>query len=163
MNGVVVGETESREALRGIAATCGLDLPLDRVLLLIAKEEYPKVDLQRYLGALDRLAERAQSLSADREDIPAAMGTTIFIEGGFRANAENYYDPKNSMLNEVLDRRLGIPITLSIIYMEVARRIGSRAVGVGFPGHFLVRHELGGDRSFLIDPYDKGAIIRRAD
>jgi regulator of sirC expression with transglutaminase-like and TPR domain len=155
-------ESESREALREIVER-GSDLPLDRVLLLIAKEEYPGVEIEAYLGALDRLALRAQSLMHQYDGLAGAIRQAIFIEGGFRGNGENYYDPKNSMLNEVIDRRLGIPITLSIIYMEVARRLGSRALGVGLPGHFLVRHELGEDCSILIDPFDQGAIIRRSD
>jgi regulator of sirC expression with transglutaminase-like and TPR domain len=146
-----------------LATTCGPSLPLDRVLLLIAKEEYPGVDIGRYLGTLDHFADRARSLSPGGDDLLAAMRTVIFIEGGFRGNGENYYDPRNSMLNEVIDRRLGIPITLSIIYMEVARRLESRVVGIGFPGHFLVRHEIDPERSILIDPFDKGAIVRRAD
>lgn len=140
----------------------GDDVPIDRFLLLIAKEEYPSVDVGRYLGMLDALADRALELSKDTGDLAKALTQTLFFEAGFKGNAKNYYDPKNSFLNEVIDRRLGIPITLSIVYMEVARRAGARAVGVGFPGHFLVRHDTG-SRSLLLDPFEKGALVGRTE
>jgi regulator of sirC expression with transglutaminase-like and TPR domain len=153
---------ESRQALEALAARVGDDLPLDRTLLLIAKEEYPQLEIDRYLEALDRWGARARHLEAECGDTAQALRQTLFLEGSFRGNSDNYYDPRNSMLNEVIDRRIGIPITLSIVYLEVAKRAGARAVGVGFPGHFLVRHEVG-SRSILIDPFAKGAIAHRAD
>ena len=82
----------------------------------------------------------------------------MFQEEGLRGNAGEYYDPRNSFLNEVLDRKIGIPITLSVIYIEVGRRLGLSLVGVGFPGHFLVKH-LGVDGEQILDPFVGGATL----
>lgn len=140
----------------------GDELPLDRTLLLIAKEEYPDLDVGRYTAFLERLADRALHHASDSGDLTRALTGAIFREAAFRGNKENYYDPKNSLLNAVIDRRLGVPITLSVVFMEVARRAGSHAVGIGFPGHFLVRVEAEG-RTVMIDPFERGQIVRRAD
>jgi regulator of sirC expression with transglutaminase-like and TPR domain len=82
-------------------------------------------------------------------------------EVGLRGNAEDYYDPRNSYLNEVLDRRLGIPITLALIYIEVGRRAGVPLDGVGFPGHFLLRHSL--HTQLVLDPFDRGRLLTMDD
>jgi regulator of sirC expression with transglutaminase-like and TPR domain len=86
----------------------------------------------------------------------------LFFTEGFRGNAEQYYDPCNSFLNAVLDRKLGIPITLSMVYIEVARRLSLPITGVGFPGHFLVKYVLS-DGEIIIDPFYRGAILTQAD
>jgi regulator of sirC expression with transglutaminase-like and TPR domain len=86
----------------------------------------------------------------------------LFDEGGFRGNEDHYYDPRNSFLNEVLDRRLGIPITLSVLFLAVARRLGLRAEGVALPGHFLVRADAAG-RELFVDPYRRGAVLTAED
>lgn len=151
-----------REELCALIETFGEELPLDRALLLIAKEEYPDLEVGRYTSFLDRLADRALHQASDSGDMTRALTEAIFREANFRGNKENYYDPRNSLLNAVIDRRLGIPITLSIIFMEVARRAGSHAVGIGFPGHFLVRCEADG-RTVMLDPFERGALVRRAD
>lgn len=180
-------EPKSRDELRAIVAIAGDELPLDRVLLHIAQEEYPDLSVDQYLGRLDALARAVRVRAGATGNVVAALRDELFGAAGFRGNEQNYYDPKNSMLNEVIDRRLGIPITLAIVYLEVARRVGTRAVGVGFPGHFLVRHELDPDddavqseggsggarvaspitafegRALLIDPFARGATVRRAD
>jgi regulator of sirC expression with transglutaminase-like and TPR domain len=89
-----------------------------------------------------------------------AMKVVLFREEGFRANEADYYDPRNSFLNEVLDRRLGIPITLSILYVEVARRVGLELLGVGFPGHFLVKcPAVGATPDLFIDPFNGGDVL----
>jgi len=134
--------------------------------LLIAKEEYPDIDTSRYVARLDALAARAQEAVGRAGPNPFAvidaLNVFLFEEQGFRGNRENYFDPRNSYLNEVLDRRRGIPITLSVVYMEVGRRLGFPLEGVGFPGHFLVRHT-GDDRNILIDPFHGGAILVAED
>jgi regulator of sirC expression with transglutaminase-like and TPR domain len=84
----------------------------------------------------------------------------LFEERGFRGNAQDYYDPRNSFLNEVIDRQLGIPITVSVVYIEVARRIGLPLQGVGLPGHFIVKHTNPTGDIFL-DPFNKGCILSR--
>ncbi len=130
--------------------------------LLIAKEEYPDIDTGLYLARLDALAARAHGAVERAGGNPFAvidaLNVFLFEEQGFRGNMENYFDPRNSYLNEVLDRRRGIPITLSLVYLEVGRRLGLSLEGVGFPGHFLVRHT-GNDREILIDPFHEGEIL----
>ena len=99
----------------------------------------------------------------ERADAPvAALNHFVFNELGFAGNAEHYYDPRNSFLNEVLDRKLGIPITLSVVYLEVAARVGFAVQGVGFPGHFLVKH-VAGDRTVFVDPFNGGELLSADD
>jgi regulator of sirC expression with transglutaminase-like and TPR domain len=155
-------ESSHREELRALVEAHGENLPLDRTMLMLAREEYPDIKLGQYLSALDRLSDRVRVRGTQMTNPQRAISEILFVEEGFRGNADQYYDPKNSLLNDVLDRRLGIPITLSIVYMEVARRNGSDVVGIGFPGHFLVRHQLE-RRSVLVDPFNGGMVVRRAD
>src|SRR6059058_5909696 len=116
--------------------------PLDvaELALALARDEYPDLDVTRYVGELDRLADgvRPRLRGGLREQV-SALGTWLFEEQGFRGNATDYYDPRNSYLNEVLDRRTGIPITLSVVTISVAQRAGLEVVGVGLPGHFIVK------------------------
>jgi len=138
---------------------------LAEATLLIAKEEYPDLDLAAYLARLDDMGADVRRRVGPIEDpqcLVAELGEYLFRCLGFRGNADNYYDPKNSFLNEVLDRRMGIPITLSAVYMEVARRIGLRLHGVGMPGHFLVKHA-GPCDEIVIDPFGGGRIVSAAD
>lgn len=133
---------------------------LARAALLIAAEEYPQLAVEPYLRRLDALAERVR----DRLSNEAAplivlqeLNRVLFQDEALRGNQEAYYDPRNSFLNDVLDRRLGIPITLSVIQLEVGWRLGLPLAGVGFPGHFLVRFE-GETTTLLVDPFDAGRI-----
>jgi regulator of sirC expression with transglutaminase-like and TPR domain len=138
---------------------------LAEATLLIAKEEYPDLDVASYLTRLDAMSAEVQRLADDSLDprrLIAALNEHLFQQLGFRGNAENYYDPKNSFLNEVLDRRTGIPITLSTLYLEVGRRIGLPVHGVGMPGHFLVKCA-GRDEEIVIDPFNAGGILSDAD
>jgi regulator of sirC expression with transglutaminase-like and TPR domain len=138
---------------------------LAEAALLIAAEEYPRVEVEvdLYLEKLDRFGDlaRAQANSASSAvDLIAAVNFTLFEELGFRGNRGSYYDPRNSFLNEVIDRRIGIPITLTVVYIEVAKRIGFPIKGVGMPGHFIAKHEAeSGD--FLIDPFNDGRLLGR--
>ena len=98
---------------------------LAEAALLIATEEYPRLNVAAYLDKLDRIADIARdriALAVDVSDYISAMNATLFEDYGFQGNRDNYYDPRNSFLNEVIDRRIGIPITLSVLYIEVARR-----------------------------------------
>jgi regulator of sirC expression with transglutaminase-like and TPR domain len=131
--------------------------------LLIALDEYPALDIQKYLREIDAMA------SVIRSEIDFSVGTRtmetieklnrfLFRSKGFRGNTEDYYDPRNSYLNEVLERRLGIPITLSLVFMEVGKRLGLRLEGVGMPGHFIVKCLHNGWEVF-VDPFNQGEIL----
>jgi regulator of sirC expression with transglutaminase-like and TPR domain len=139
--------------------------PLADAALAVAEEEYPGLDTGRYLRQLDDLAREVNARLEGRRDaatILRCLRAVLFDEARFRGNADAYYDPRNSFLNEVLDRRLGIPITLGILYMEVAARVGLTLHGVGFPGHFLVKH-VAGERETFIDPFHGGEILSADD
>ena len=135
-------------------------IDLGRAALSIAQPEYPRLDFAAYLGRINDLAlevvERAGT-DADAFRSIAALNFVLFQRHGFRGNRDNYYDPKNSFLNEVIERRTGIPITLSVLYMEVAARIGLTVDGVGFPGHFMVKADADGNQ-VVIDPFNSGDI-----
>src|SRR6187455_1048410 len=134
-------------------------LDLARACLLIAQDAYPALDVERYLGDIERMAIRLRARlakSGEAEQRVVALNQYLFDDLGYRGNTEDYYDPRNSYLNEVLDRKTGIPITLSILYMELGRRIGLPLEGVSFPGHFLVRLKLRGG-VLVLDPFSGGA------
>ncbi|MGH7857228.1 MAG: SirB1 family protein [Candidatus Binatia bacterium] len=139
-------------------------LPDDRIdlaeaALLIALEEYPGLDVAAYLARLDEIASGALPRVRDRRtalERVTALNDFLFADLGFRGNQQDYYDPKNSFLNDVLDRRTGIPITLSLVYCEVGRRAAVPVVGVGCPGHFLVRHEE--HPEILVDAFAGGFV-----
>jgi regulator of sirC expression with transglutaminase-like and TPR domain len=140
------------------------DIDLIRGALTIARTEYPELELEEYVSRIDRMAGRTASLrsGADAHSTLAALNRVIFDQANLRGNREDYYDPRNSFLNDVLDRGLGIPITLSIIYMEVASRVGLQLSGVGMPGHFLLKHAENGEER-LIDCFNRGDIVSRQD
>jgi len=136
------------------------EIDLGRAALAIAHAEYPGLDIESYAARMDRLAAAVQDRSggeADSYRLIAAINYTLFSVEGFRGNRDDYYDPKNSFLNEVIERKQGIPITLSVLYMEVARRVGLDLYGVGFPGHFLVKH-VGKEGEIVIDPFHQGEV-----
>ena len=134
---------------------------LAEAALVIAAEEYPDLDIGAYL---DRIADMAARLRRRlRQDITPtetliALNHYLFEELGFTGNGAEYYDPRNSFLNQVIDRKLGIPITLSLVYMEIGRRVGLALHGVSFPGHFLVKCIVR-DGALVLDPYAKGASL----
>jgi regulator of sirC expression with transglutaminase-like and TPR domain len=128
--------------------------------LLIAKAAYPDLNETLYLERLDRMASRVKldmTANTESEDIIAKLNYILFEQEKFRGNRENYYDPDNSFLNRVLDRKTGIPITLSLIYIEVAGRLGLDVRGIGLPGHFITAlyHASG---EIFIDPFNQGEI-----
>ena len=139
------------------------EIDLGRAALAIARCDYPDLDVGVYLSRIDQFAAAATARLGTGRDVYrsiAALNYVLFRELGFHGNRENYFDPKNSYLNEVLDRKIGIPISLSVLYMEVAQRIGLTLYGVGFPGHFLVKHR-GDNEEIFIDPFDQGEIRSR--
>jgi regulator of sirC expression with transglutaminase-like and TPR domain len=140
--------------------------------LIIARDAYPALDVAKYLCALDELAaplaRRRPSLEGPFAEA-RAIGDYLFLDLGFRGNQQAYYDERNSYLNDVIDARKGIPLTLAFVVLAVCRRSGIRAEGIGFPGHFLVR--LGGANGCYVDPFlgariltelDLGILLKRA-
>jgi len=147
--------------LQKLCSVPGREIPLDHAVLLIARSEYPALDHARYLAELDRLSGLARPrLPASRDPLVVlqVLNALLIEEEGYRGNQEDYYDPRNSFLNDVIDRKLGIPISLSVIYLEVARRLGFPLVGVSFPGNFLVRHR-SAERDLYVDPFNRGEIL----
>jgi regulator of sirC expression with transglutaminase-like and TPR domain len=139
------------------------DLELDVAALLIGAWEHEAFDVEPHRRALDALAARsapAVHAAGSPDEAGRALAATLFGELGFRGNTDDYYDPRNSFLADVLDRKAGIPITLSVLYLEVARRVGIVADGVGFPGHFLVRVD-GGRAPLILDPFGGGTALDR--
>jgi len=136
-------------------------LPLAEAALVIAAEEYPRLEIATYLQRIDQLAAtlraRLRADIAPAEKL-ALLNRYLFEELGFAGNTDDYYDPRNSYLNEVMDRKLGIPITLAVLFIEVGWRLGLPLSGVSFPGHFLVKCALR-DGAVILDTYAKGASL----
>ncbi len=132
----------ARDRLEDILARPDRELNLAEAALLVAAEEYSDLDVRGYLVRLDEMGVALRQ-RLDEEPRPEraimALNRYLFQELGFRGNVDEYYDARNSYLNEVIDRRTGIPITLSTVFMEIARRAGLEVEGVGLPGHFVVR------------------------
>jgi regulator of sirC expression with transglutaminase-like and TPR domain len=141
------------------------EIDLATAALLIGEVERPSVDIARYLGILDEWGATTRSrlggTTAGSTLSVEVLGRLLFGELELRGNQDDYYDAGNSCLDQVIERRLGIPITLSIVYLEVARRAGLEAHGIGFPGHFLVRVSVGGGHIFL-DPFHRGVMLDAA-
>ncbi len=134
-------------------------IDLARACLLIAQDAYPGLDVERYMGEIESLALRLRTRLKNVggvEERVIALNEFLYEDLGYWGNTDDYYDPRNSYLNEVIDRKTGIPITLAILYMEIGRRIGLPLEGVSFPGHFLVRLRLRGG-VLIFDPFSGGA------
>jgi regulator of sirC expression with transglutaminase-like and TPR domain len=136
-------------------------LDLGRAALFIAGEAYPGLDILRYVAKLEAMAAAVRP-GVTTTDAPILkiehLNAYLFEERGFRGNTQEYYDPRNSFLNDVIDRRLGIPITLSVVYMEVGRRVGMPLQGVGMPGHFIMKYA-DPEEDIYIDPFNRGRIL----
>ncbi len=133
------------------------EIDLMRAALVMGRFAYPALDVADVQARLEEIAQQAAGVLANSQD-PVQLAAHLFGRDGFRGNTANYDDPRNSFVNEVLERRLGIPITLSLVFIDVARRLGLRAEGVGMPGHFIV---LAGHDLF-VDPYNGGAPLTRS-
>lgn len=136
-------------------------IDLARAALILAQDEYPALNPKPYLDQITSFATRVtERIAVGRDPIAtvAALNGVLFEEEDFKGNSEEYYDPRNSFLNEVLDRRLGIPISLSLLYLEVARRADIPMVGIGLPGHFIVGL-LSPGRTLYVDPFHQGQMM----
>jgi regulator of sirC expression with transglutaminase-like and TPR domain len=169
-------DLQSRTAQVAEELRRALDAPgggLAPAALAIARVEYPNLDAAASLAVLDdlgaRAAERLAPARGSLPDLVRLLNEFLYDECGFTGNRQRYDDPRNSFLNEVLERRTGLPITLAIVYIEVARRAGVRVEGVSFPGHFLMRVpvEGAGDRpagdDLILDPFHGGALLSEFD
>ncbi|MFN0123073.1 MAG: SirB1 family protein [Blastocatellia bacterium] len=150
---------EARTQFAEMAARSDELIELDRAALLIAAEEYRQLELAPYLAMLDEFAAGVRAMKAvDARARVTALGEYLFQWRGFQGNTTDYYDARNSFLSDVLERKTGIPITLSVVYIEVARRLGLRMRGVGMPGHFLVRYE-DEEGELIIDAFHGGKVL----
>ena len=150
-----------RTQLKFLLAGRRSDMSLDRAALTLATVEYPGLPIDQNVHTLDvmasEIAERTRNASNGHEFI-SRTNYFLFDEMGFRGNAEDYYNPHNSCLNEVLKCRTGIPISLSVLYLEIARRLRRPVYGIGLPGHFLVQYD-DGQYATYIDPFQRGALL----
>lgn len=134
---------------------------LAEAALYIAQGEYPDLDVPLYMDELAAMAGVIEErLPSERYPLRVIqiINQYLYDELGFRGNSQSYYDPRNSFLNDVIDRRIGIPITLSLIYLEIAQQLGLSMVGVGMPGHFLVRPVVA-EMDLYVDPFYQGEIL----
>jgi regulator of sirC expression with transglutaminase-like and TPR domain len=158
-------QTQPRNELEDLLGRPDPDVGLAEAALLIAAQEYEGLDVRGYQVRLDEMGRGLRARLEDEqrpERAVMALNHYLFQELGFRGNTEQYYDARNSYLNEVLDRRTGIPITLSLVYIEVARRGGLAVEGVGLPGHFVVRVQTPA-RGLLVDPFHGGTLLSEKD
>jgi regulator of sirC expression with transglutaminase-like and TPR domain len=138
---------------------------LAEAALLVAEAQYPGLDIENYLARIDGFARELRERLGDEAGHTERLGALnqyLFQELGFAPDTDNYYDPRNSFLNEVLERRRGIPLSLSIVYIAVGRRLGLDLRGVSFPGHFLVKCPVDGGM-VVLDPYHGGASLSLED
>jgi regulator of sirC expression with transglutaminase-like and TPR domain len=151
----------ARQRFRQIAELPDPLLDLVEASLVIALEEDPALDLDRYLTRVSEwsgaVRERLEG-SRDIERIVESINRLLFDEEGFRGEDEDYYDPRSALLNEMLDRHSGLPMTLSILYIEICRRVGMDVAGVSLPGRFLVKFS-GVFGQIVVDPFDGGRVL----
>src|SRR5438132_4353693 len=154
---------EARDAFTRLLQTPQPELDLAEAALLIAAEEYPDLRPAIYLNQIARMGtELKHRIRAEVEPgrVVEKANTYLFEEMNFKGNREEYYDPRNSFLNEVLDRRVGIPITLAVLYLAVGERAGLPVRGVGMPGHFLVKYAPATSGEIFIDAFNGRSLTR---
>jgi regulator of sirC expression with transglutaminase-like and TPR domain len=152
---------EASRAFSDLVRAPEAEIDLARGALAIARIERPDLIAEHALKQLDELASRSGAAGlGDELRTLHRLREFLFAEEGFRGNHDDYYDPRNSCLNDVLERRLGIPITLALVTMEVGARVGLSIQGIGLPGHFVVGARVGTD-AVLLDPFNGGAVLTR--
>lgn len=157
----LLARLRAREEFEAFARRAEEEMDLVEGALLVASEEHPHLDSAAYrrrVGAMAEAVRRRAAPGAPHAALLAALNEVLFQEEGFRGDRETYYDPRNSLLDQVIDRRLGIPITLSILHIAIGRQIGLPLHGVSFPGHFLVLCR-GPEGEFLIDAFEGGLRV----
>lgn len=157
--------TQTKAALEQVLSLSDKQMNLAEAALMVARIEYPQLDIKTYLAQIQQLADE---ISHRLPSAPSAGDTlnqlnqVLFVEKGFSGNRDNYYDPRNSFLNDVMDRKMGIPISLSILYLQLGDSLGLPLSGVSFPGHFLVKLDLD-DGAIILDPYYGGISLSEDD
>ena len=139
------------------------EVDLQKAALCMAGEEYPDLDVEAYLARMDEMAGNVRSqvgAKADPEDLARELNHYLFDSEGFAGNSNDYYNSENSFLNRVMDNRVGIPITLSVLYLGIAKRLGLTCYGVGMPGHFLVNVQ---ELDLYMDPFHSGQLLSAGD
>jgi len=153
------------DEFRSLASVSDEHVDLEKGAFLVARYAYPNIDVSTYSRKLDHMAEEMRDRIGWRvsgEEAVKALSRYLFTEQGFRGNSRNYYEADNSYLNRVLDRRTGIPISLSVVYLLVGQRLGLPVFGIGMPGHFLVKFE--SDRyKIFVDCFNGGALLTEKD
>jgi regulator of sirC expression with transglutaminase-like and TPR domain len=151
------------KALHALSRDPSAPLDLAEVALLLARDEFPDLDVEAHLNELNAMAHEAQPyLRGHLAHQVQGLCRYLFHEMGFRGNQSDYYDPRNSYFNQVLERRIGIPITLSAMMMAIGQRVGMQIEGIGLPGHFIIAAQSPREE-ILIDPFNGGRILTQAD
>ncbi|MFM8550714.1 MAG: SirB1 family protein [Nitrospiraceae bacterium] len=153
------------DELRALVSVSDDVMALEAGAFAIARYAYPNLDVPAYRAQLDSLAAEVRErmgLRVSGEEAVKTLGRYLFDEQGFRGNTRNYYETDNSYVNRVLDRRTGIPISLSLVYLLIGRRLGLPFSGVGMPGHFLVKYDSERYKVF-VDCFNKGALLTEKD
>jgi regulator of sirC expression with transglutaminase-like and TPR domain len=143
----------------------GEEFELEESVWLLAQTQYPDINVEAYQALLDSFAAELRErlyLTREPKEVLTRINAYLFEELGFSGNEENYYDPENSYLNRVMDRRTGNPINLSLLYMLLARRLRLPVTGIGLPGHFICRHQSSAAEIF-IDAFNGGKFLSKAD
>lgn len=165
----IINHLAQQEADNAFLAFCvshGEDLDLEQGAWLLAQTQYPAINLAAYQALLDTFAAELRERITEPQTpvaLLAAINDYVFTELGFHGNQENYYDPDNSYLNRVIDRRTGNPISLCTLYWLLARRLRLPIIGVAMPGHFLCRYQSSTTEAFFIDAFNRGKLLSRAD
>ena len=157
--------SEARVELEKILLQPDAQINLAEAALMVARLEYPDLDVAHYLQKVQALGEEIRHRLPESPSAGNALNQlnqVLFVEKRFQGNTDEYYDPKNSFLNDVLDRKIGIPITLSILYMHLGEMLQLPLMGVSFPGHFLVKLDLN-DGAIILDPYYGGISLSEDD
>ena len=160
-----ITDTPDREAFEKLLKLPDQDINLAEAALMVARFEYPALNIDDYLSRIQTIADEINNrlpATANAAEILKQLNHVLFIEKGYIGNSDAYYDPRNSFLNDVIERKLGIPISLSILYIELGHALGLPLAGVSFPGHFLVKLEIS-DGAIVLDPYFGGISLNEED
>lgn len=154
----------SQQSLQDLLLKFNANPPLDEAMICVAMDEDEEADRDAVLREIDQIAADIHLPDPENPfDVVSRINTHLFVNLGFKGDYEDYHNPQNSLIHKVLERRTGLPIMLSAIYIEVARRLNFEVLGIGFPCHFIVQPKSYSTRPFFIDPFYQGKILVEAD